>query len=352
MELLPAPAPVKPWRGPRTPGRRSIGPERASLWGALAVVLLPMAACESEPTELPPPRFAQVGEVEVEVISPIAGGEGTLEEAFRWRSEGPWVLAERMRYQGLTGDESVRRPTLNPGDLAPEYASLVQQLNETPGLRLFDAQVPQSLRPECGEGRSRVTFTLRDSFRDEMARWVRCADGTFFSLSPATAGPDAGAARVITAAQLARFFTLGEGAISTYFGSRPFYRLDRGEDSPARPEASRVFRSESAEPPEGWLEFWEAHAGATSPRPAVDWTRDMVILASVGTRPEAGETVTVRRILPIAAGVRIETVWRVPGDFCSPAAKEIHPYDLVVAPKGATPIEFNEPVVERVPCGV
>lgn len=314
--------------------------------------LLLAAACDSESVTIPEPRFAQVGEIRVEVVSSLEGGAGRLEEAFLWRSDGPWVLAERMRYLGLTGDETIRRPDLNPGDLAPEYASLVRQLNDTPGLRLFADGVPQELNPECLPGRSRITVTLRDGLRDEEARWVRCVDGNFFTASPATAGPDPGAARVVTAAQLARFFTLGDGPVSTYFGSRPFYRISQGEHSPAEPTGPRAFLSEDGNAPEAWIEFWAAHAGEDATLPNVDWDRNMVVLAAIGRRPEAGEAVRVRRLLPIDQGTRVEMIRRVPGDFCSPAAKEIYPFDLVVAPRGTGAVLFNEPELERIPCGI
>lgn len=319
----------------------------------LAVLVLPGAAgCGSDPVELPEPRFAQVGEVQVEVLSRMPGEDGLLEEAFLWRAEGPWVLVERVNYAGRPGAQTVRRPTLNPGELAPEYTSLVRQLNDTPGLRLFDPEVPRDLVPTCAPARSRIVVTLRDTFRDEEARWVRCVDGNFFTASSGTAGPDAGAARVVTAAQLARFFTVGEGASSTYAGSRPFYTLDRGEDSPARASEPAVFRSDTGEAPEAWEAFWASHAAPDALVPIVDWDRDMVLLAAVGRRPEAGEAVRIQRVLPIDQGTRIEVVRTVPGDFCSPAAKEIYPYDIVVARRTEGQVLFNEPLVERIPCGL
>ncbi len=317
----------------------------------LLPLLLALGACESDPVDTGELAFAQVGQIQVQVQSAVAGGVGGLEETFSWRSEGPWVLAERISYDGQIGGETVRRPVLNPGELAPEYASLIQQLNATPGLRLFSEESPQQLNPECGALRSRVTVTLRDEVRGEEARWIRCADGTFFSTTPGSAGPDAGASRVVTAVQLSRFFTLGSDAISSYVGSLPFRTLAIGEDSPARPPGSRVFRSDDTQPPAGWLEFWGTHAGSSEQAPEVDWQRDMVVLAAVGRRLEAGDSVQVGRILPIDEGTRIEVVNRVPGDFCSPAAREGYPFHLVVAPRAEAPIQFADPIVERVPCG-
>jgi hypothetical protein len=319
--------------------------------GWLALLLLGLAGCDGDSVALPDPRFGQIGQLQVQVQSPVADGVGMLEETLVWRSDGPWVLAERISYGQGIGGETVRRPVLNPGDLATEYRSLVQQVNESPGLRLFAGDVPQGLEPECESSQSRVVLTIRDDFRDEDARWSRCADGGFFTATPGGAGPDPGASRVVTTAQLARFFTLGETAISSYLGTVPFRTLDRGGDSPARPVGPRSFRSGDGETPGDWEHFWASHGGGGSP-PPVDWNHEMVILAAVGRQSEAGDSVQVRRILPIDEGTRVELVRRVPGDFCSPAAQEGYPYHLVVAPRTAAPIQFAEPLVERIPCGL
>jgi hypothetical protein len=80
----------------------------------------------------------------------------------------------------------------------------------------------------------------------------------------------------------------------------------------------------------------------------------MVLLVAVGDRDEAGVQVRVRRILSLGTGgTRVEVTERVPGDFCSPAARETHPYQLVVIPSGGVgfPIEFTAPLLERIPCG-
>ena len=80
-----------------------------------------------------------------------------------------------------------------------------------------------------------------------------------------------------------------------------------------------------------------------------------VLLVAVGERQEAGIQVQVRRVLSLGAGngTRVEVTERVPGDFCSPAGRETHPYQIVVIPSGGLnmPIEFTAPVLERIPCG-
>jgi hypothetical protein len=328
-----------------SPARHHVNP------GALAIVLLGLVAgCEGTTTVLPSPRFAQVGELRADVEVPLAGGAGRLEGTLVWTSDGRWVLVERIYYGNVLGEEVTRRSRLNPGELGPEYASLVQQLNETPGLRLL-GEVTQGGPATCGEGRARVTFSMVDDFRDEFASWTRCASGSLFTVTPGSAGPDAGAARIVTAVQLTRAFTAGDAERSVFEGSLPFATLDRGHTSGAREPTPRVFASTDGNPPEGWAAFWAAHAGAGAEPPAVNWSTEMVLLATGGRRNEAGHRFRVRRVLPVGAATQIEAVEEVPGDFCAPAALEQYPFHLVRAPRGSLPVDFGEFLLQRIPCG-
>ncbi len=326
--------------------------------GAAAMAVGGLSACEGTTVLLPPPHFGQDGQIQVEVSSLLPGEakNGQLDEILIWASNGPWLLTERVSYEGNLGAETMTSSRLNPGELAQEYASLVQQLNETQGLRLFDGEVSQGLEPECGAALppTRVVFTIRDDVREEVATWNRCAAGTLFTFEPGGAGPDAGATRVITAGQLTRFFTLGESSISTYSGTIPFAVLDQGPDSPARAAVSRAFASSTSAAPGDFVQFWGNHAGPTEPLPEVDWESEVVLLIAVGVRREAGDVVRLRRVLPLgpANGTRVEIVERVPGDFCSPAAVNLYPFQLLVVPGEDVhpPIEFTEPQVERISC--
>jgi len=86
--------------------------------------------------------------------------------------------------------------------------------------------------------------------------------------------------------------------------------------------------------------------------PEVDWTREMVIVAAVGERTEAGDSVEVRRILQTGEGTQVEIVERVPGDFCSPASRRHFPVHVVVAPRTLLDVlRFSDVATERVPCG-
>lgn len=316
----------------------------------LILMLLAIVGCGDTTTVVPTPRFAQVGEIRIDVERPSPGANGLTQATLVWRSSGRWALVERIVYRGETGDERVLNSRLNPGQLTTEYQTLNRQLNENPGLRLI-GEVDDDLIPQCTGPRSRVRVTMVDTHRDEIAQWTRCTEGDLFGLSSAAAGPDPEASRVISAAQLVRSFTLGDQSRSAFEGSIPFATIDRGEDSPARPEEPRVFLSEEGVQPEGWLDFWQRHAGPDEPLPSVDWTEEMILVGSPGLRIEAGYRARVRRVLPVGTATRVEMLEEIPGDFCSPAARDRYPYHIVVAPLGPRPVSFSEPQTLRVPCG-
>jgi hypothetical protein len=202
-----------------------------------------------------------------------------------------------------------------------------------------------------------VTVTIRDDARDETARWVRCTKGIFIyspvapGLDPAASGPDAEAARVVTGAQLMRFFALGFSTASTYAATVPFGTVDRGEYSPALPTVSRIFTSSDGKVPQEFRDFWALHAGPEAALPEVNWFSQSVLLGAIGARQEAGDSVQVRGVRKVGQGHRVEVVERLPGDFCSPAEKRVYPFHIVVLPSISFPIEFAAPQVERVPCG-
>jgi hypothetical protein len=283
-----------------------------------------------------------------------SAGSGELQQILTWGSSGAWVLREIISYRGLEGDETVTKNTGDPVAYASIYASLITQLNETGGhLELF----PVSSEPPepCAPTRTRVTVTIWDELREEEASWVRCASGDLGTLQTSEAGPDFDALKVIQVGILVRNFTQGADFVSAYFGSVPFGTLDRDEDSGASRDTSQVFFSVptgNPNPPTGWLTFWADH-NHTAPEdiPYVDWAKEMAVVAAIGLRTEAGDSVEVRRILQVTDETQISLFERVPGDFCSPAAREHYPIHVVVAPRTLQPTSFGDLVQERVPCG-
>lgn len=302
-------------------------------------------------------RFGQLGEIRVQVRAPLALGAGELQQGLTWNSNGAWRIRESVSYHGLLGDEDVRGSQGDPGAFASAYASLVTQVNETQGLKLFIESLSPDLDPACEAPLSSVTFRIVDDARDEDVSWTRCTTGSLVNLGVSGAGPDPDAPRVIVAATLARDFTVGHDFNSVYRGTIPFGTLSRGDDPGDALDGPRGFRSDepaSGEAPAGWLQFWNGLPEGGEP-PPVDWSHEMVMVAAVGERFEAGDSVEVRRIVTVGSGVQtstvVEFVERVPGDFCSPAARNVRPFHVVVAPRTPGTIRFTKLATERVPCG-
>ena len=289
------------------------------------------------------------------VIAPLVFGQGVgeLQQILTWGSSGAWVLREIISYRGLQGDETVTKNQGDPIAYASAYASLITQLNGTEGVELFS--IPPIPEGECEPGRTQVTVTIWDEVRKDEISWIRCATGTLGTLKTSEAGPDLEAGRVIQAAILVRDFTQGANFVSAYVGSVPFGTLDRSEDSGARLEEPWKFISVpegNPNPPTGWLAFWKAHNNTPASQiPHVNWANEMVLVAAVGVRREAGDSVEVRRILQTGVGTQVIRYERAPGNFCSPAARDHYPVHILVAPRTLLPVEFSDLVIERVPCG-
>lgn len=337
---------------------RNSGQLSRQVFRAVSLLLFPLLGCGDDGTQPFTVRFGQVGEVRISLVVPLLFNNrpGELQQVLTWSSTGAWQLREIISYRGIQGDEDVRRNLEEDASYAASYATFITQLNDAEGLKLFTDQLPMELSPECAPGETRITFLIRDEVRSESRSWVRCAEGSFRTLEISSAGPDAGAVRLVQAAILARDRTLRSGYEYAYSGSVPYGTLDRGEDSGAELPQSRAFLSSRPgvlETPEGWTSFWRAHTGnPTGHPPVVDWANEMVLVAAAGKRTEAGDSIEFRRILQTGEGTQVTLFERVPGNFCSPAARDHYPVHIVVAPRTLPPVEFREIQEERVPCGI
>ena len=336
----------------RTAGRR--GAVRASATGRLGAVAacvalaLAASACDGNGGTGPDGlRFGQIGEVRLHLETPLLLGSGAIEQELVWSSRGPWRLVETISYEGDFGESNVVSESRNPETLAGEYAIWITQINQSNDLRLFIDELDQDLDPVCGLGRTELTLTIRDDVRDETASWNRCVDSSLGSFSTRSAGPEPVAARVAQAGILLRQATVGEGFTSVYQGSFPFATIAKGEDTEADLPRSRTV-TDAAE----WAAFWAAHTGTSAEPPAVDFEKDVVLVAAVGVRQEAGDSVEVRAVLPVDGRSFVQIVERVPGDFCSPVARTHTPFHIVRAPRIPLPVQYIELEPELAPCGI
>ena len=336
--------------GVRTEANRLV---RLAFGSACALMIAVFVAACGDDTPIAPDalRFGLSGGISIELETPLRVDPGTrmpagmLIQQLEWQSSGAWSVHERISYRGLVGDETLIRSSGDPFGFVGAYVQLITTVSSVEGLELDIPELPIGITDECGPGRTRITFSITDLPRDSTSTWQQCADGSLSELRIVNAGPKPAAARLVQATLAARDATFGPDSLSAYHGSVPFGTLDRGEETSVRPAAPFVVDNEVE-----WNAFWLEHAGGTEP-PEVDFDTEMVIVAAVGRRDEAGVSVEVRQILQVDNGTLTHLVERVPGDFCSPVARTHYPFHIVVSPRIPSPIRFADVDIEFVPCG-
>lgn len=317
---------------------------------SLTAICTLLAACGG--TEVPLFKFGTDGLIGVTVEVPLQGGIGLQQQVLTWNSDGAWTLFEVIGYDGRDGDDTTVRSAGLPLAFAADYQDVLYHFNERKGIRLWELGTGDR---ECGIGRSRVTFRVRDNPTDSVAEWQRCAGGAYLldSLSREPPEPDDHADRVIFLAERAGKRALGDDFRSAYTGSLPFGTVDKGTQTGIKEEKPRLFRSPDGRgAPAGWVRIWEEHRPGSS-LPQVDWGAEMVVLATAGPRHELGDSIEVRKVLLVdeELDILVEAVQRVPGDYCAPARRDVWPYHIVVTPRREGSFSFRIGV-ERVPCGV
>ena len=326
---------------------------RFSVGSACALMIAAFAAACGDDIPIGPNalRFGLSGRISIHLETPLRVDPGTLTPAgmliqrLEWQSSGAWRVYERISYRGLTGDETLIRNSGDPFGFVGAYVQLITTVSSVEGLELDVPELPIGVTDECGPGRTRITFSITDLPRDSTSMWQQCADGSLSELRTVNAGPRPAAARLVQATLAARDATFGPDRLSAYNGSVPFGTLDRGEETLAMPAAPFVVLDDAA-----WSAFWLDHSGGTEP-PEVNFDIEMVIVAAVGRRDEAGDSVEVRQILQVDNGTLAHLFERVPGDFCSPVARTHYPFHIVISPVTPTPIRFADINLEFVPCG-
>ena len=79
-----------------------------------------------------------------------------------------------------------------------------------------------------------------------------------------------------------------------------------------------------------WAAFWsELGVGQ---RPAVDFTKDMVVAVAAGQRPSGGYEIQVHRVIQQGGELRVEVQETAPGPNCMTSASLTQPVDVVVLP--------------------
>jgi hypothetical protein len=105
--------------------------------------------------------------------------------------------------------------------------------------------------------------------------------------------------------------------------------------------------------PTRWREYWERiHRPfiPPPPPPTIDFTRTMVILASLGRRPSLGYDILIQGAARDSAGIQVFLRRSNPGVGCLLAAAVTEPVDLATMPLSDLPIRFTELII-TLPCG-
>ena len=113
-------------------------------------------------------------------------------------------------------------------------------------------------------------------------------------------------------------------------------------------DSVRVVIRESTE----WTRYWaiiNRPFFPQPPEPAVDFSREAGIVASLGSRPTGGFTIRIDQVTTEADRLIVSVVRTLPGAGCALAAVVTQPVDIVRIATPAQPIAFVERV-ERTDC--
>jgi hypothetical protein len=99
------------------------------------------------------------------------------------------------------------------------------------------------------------------------------------------------------------------------------------------------------ESPEAWEAAWaRLHEGASgySPPPAVDFSREVVIVAAMGARSSGGYVIEVAGAVRRSDHVRVRVVETSPARSCAVTSALTQPVDVVRMRRVALPLRFEE----------
>jgi hypothetical protein len=114
------------------------------------------------------------------------------------------------------------------------------------------------------------------------------------------------------------------------------------------PDSVRVVIRDSV----AWHRYWSAIHRPFIPAPAapeVDFSREMVLLATLGSQPSAGYAIKIESAVADSARVLVQVRRIAPGTGCALAAVVTQPVDLVRVPSSTLPVMFAERL-ERLDC--
>ena len=98
-------------------------------------------------------------------------------------------------------------------------------------------------------------------------------------------------------------------------------------------------------PADEWRALWTQlarHLGAPPPPPPVDFAREMVVFAAMGTRPSGGFGIEIGRAAPAGGAFEVVVTEHSPGTDCSTPAMITEPAAAVQVPRSDLPVRWIE----------
>jgi hypothetical protein len=102
-----------------------------------------------------------------------------------------------------------------------------------------------------------------------------------------------------------------------------------------------------------WRQLWERINQPFFPRPSlplIDFSREMIVVAALGSRPSEGYDVVIERVEQDSTGIEVALRRATPAPGCPVAAVVTQPLDLARIPASDQPVRFRERTVV-IPCG-
>jgi hypothetical protein len=94
-----------------------------------------------------------------------------------------------------------------------------------------------------------------------------------------------------------------------------------------------------------WARVWDTAFAAQTPvppPPAVDFTKDMVVVAALGSRPTGGYGIAIKGVAPEPDGAEVLVATTAPGDDCVTTHANTQPVVMVRVGAVAGLIRFHE----------
>ena len=95
--------------------------------------------------------------------------------------------------------------------------------------------------------------------------------------------------------------------------------------------------------PEQWRAAWATIVATHSPKPdlpLVDFTKEMVIVVALGTKPSGGYSAEVLRVVRGAYGIDVDYAARSPSDRCFVTGALTQPLDIVIVERVEGTVSF------------